>query len=141
MQIKHEHIEMVVRAWAGGAGQAHVANVITKNYHKLGGGDLPLVIGNTWNNQQYIFHRWLKGETALQRAKIQKLVPAILSDLPRFLRCRLSIYDTIQRRALLSAQDALGVAIDAHDDAIEALYQQVSRSECSSGPAGGSLYH
>jgi hypothetical protein len=43
---------------------------------------------------------------------------------PREIRHRLSIYDTIERRALLAAQHAIGTAIDAHDDAIEAVYSK-----------------
>ncbi|SAF46000.1 toxin YdaT family protein [Enterobacter kobei] len=141
MQIKHEHIQCVLLAWAAEVGQAHAAEAITAEYLRLGGGSLPLVAGNTWNNQQNIFHRWLDGRTAQRRAKIRELLPAILAVLPRSVRCRLSIYDTIERRALLAAQDALGAAIDAHDDAIEALYQQVHHAERNSGPAGNSLYH
>lgn len=124
MEIKHEHVECVLLAWAAEIGQAHAANAIAAEYLRLGGGPLPLVVGNVWNNQQYIFHRWLKGETAHQREKIRQLLPAILGVLPRSIRHRLSIYDTIERRALLAAQDALGAAIDAHDDAIESLYRR-----------------
>lgn len=80
------------------------------------------VAGKSWNNQQNIFHRWLPGYTATPRDKIRQLLPAILGVLPREYRHRLSIYDTLERRALLAAQDALGVTIEAHDDAIEAVY-------------------
>lgn len=127
MEIKHEHVECVLLAWAAEVGQAHVANAIAEEYLRLGGGPLPLVVGHAWNNQQYIFHRWLKGETAQQREKIRQLLPAILGVLPRSIRHRLSIYDTIERRALLAAQDALGAAIDAHDDAIESLFRRAQR--------------
>ncbi|MBB9692512.1 hypothetical protein FTT06_027065, partial [Escherichia coli] len=65
------------------------------------GGELPLVPGKDWNNQQNIYHRWLKGETKAQREKIQKLIPAVLAILPRELRHRLCIFDTLERRALL----------------------------------------
>lgn len=125
MEIKHEHVECVLLAWAAEVGQAHAAEVITAEYLRMGGGSLPLAAGNTWANQQNIFHRWLKGETAQQRKKIRILLPAILAVLPRSIRHRLSIYDTLERRALLAAQDALGKAIDAHDDAVDALYRQV----------------
>ncbi|HEO9044197.1 TPA: hypothetical protein QIF36_002361 [Enterobacter kobei] len=140
MQIKHEHIQCVLLAWAAEVGQAHAANAIVEEYLRQGGGPLPLVAGNIWNNQQYIFHRWLKGETTLQREKIRQLLPAILGVLPRTIRHHLSIYDTIERRALLAAQDALGVAIDAHDDAIESLFCK-ARTRTDNGPAGNSLYH
>ncbi|EHS1279897.1 hypothetical protein KVY34_004900, partial [Escherichia coli] len=120
MKIKHEHIESVLLALAAEKGQAWVANAITEEYLRQGGGELPLVPGKDWNNQQNIYRRWLKGETEAQREKIQKLIPAILAILPRELRHRLSIYDTLERRALLAAQEALSTAIDAHDDAVQA---------------------
>ena len=122
MQIKHEHIETILLAWAGEVGQSYVANTIAREYQRLGGGGLALVPGRTWANQQNIFHRWLKGETAQQREKIQQLIPAILNALPRDIRNQMRIYDTIERRALLAARSALETAIDAHDDAIELLY-------------------
>lgn len=114
MKIKHEHIESVLFALAAEKGQAWVANAITEEYLRQGGGELPLVPGKDWNNQQNIYHRWLKGETKTQREKIQKLIPAILAILPRELRHRLCIFDTLERRALLAAQEALSTAIDAH---------------------------
>lgn len=124
MQIKHEHIQCVLLAWAAEVGQAYAAEAIAAEYLRRGGGSLPLVPGNTWNNQQNVFHRWLDGRTAQQRAKVSEMLPAILAVLPRSIRHRLSIYDTLERRALLAAQDAIGVAIDAHDDAIQSLYSR-----------------
>ncbi|HFE8995011.1 TPA: toxin YdaT family protein [Raoultella ornithinolytica] len=124
MKIRHEHIEMALLAWAAEVGQANAANSIAEEYARIGGDQLRLVPGKTWANQQNIFHRWLKGETELQREKIRLLLPAILRVLPRDIRHRLSIYDTIERRALLAAQHAIGTAIDAHDDAIEAIYSK-----------------
>ncbi|MEA5216206.1 toxin YdaT family protein [Enterobacter cloacae] len=124
MQIKHEHIQCVLLAWASEVGQAYAAEVITAEYLRLGGGSLPLVPGNTWNNQQNIFHRWLGGRTSQQRAKVREMLPAILAVLPRSFRHRLSIYDTLERRALIAAQEALSAAIDAHDDAIQSLYSR-----------------
>ncbi|HDQ4241033.1 TPA: hypothetical protein P8656_000729 [Escherichia coli] len=32
--------------------------------------------------------------------------------------------DTLERRALLAAQEALSTAIDAHDDAVQAVYRK-----------------
>ncbi|ENZ8703099.1 toxin YdaT family protein, partial [Klebsiella aerogenes] len=110
MEIKHEHVEMVLLAWAAEVGQAFAANAIAEEYARIGGNQLRLVPGKTWSNQQNIFHRWLKGETELQREKIRLLLPAILRVLPREIRHRLSIYDTIERRALLAAQHAIGTA-------------------------------
>ncbi|HAX9487082.1 TPA: DUF1627 domain-containing protein [Escherichia coli] len=95
MKIKHEHIESVLFALAAEKGQAWVANAITEEYLRQGGGELPLVPGKDWNNQQNIYHRWLKGETKTQREKIQKLIPAILAILPRELRHRLCIFDNL----------------------------------------------
>ncbi len=94
MKIKHEHIESMLLALAAEKGQAWVANAITEEYLRQGGGELPLVPGKDWNNQQNIYHRWLKGETKTQREKIQKLIPAILAILPRELRHRLCIFDS-----------------------------------------------
>ncbi|EFA9346662.1 hypothetical protein C1590_005041 [Escherichia coli] len=125
MKIKHEHIESVLLALAAEKGQAWVANAITEEYLRQGGGELPLVPGKDWNNQQNIYHRWLKGETNAQREKIQKLIPAVLAILPRELRHRLCIFDTLERRALLAAQEALSTAIDAHDDAVQAVYPDI----------------
>ncbi|HCP1377310.1 TPA: hypothetical protein OCX28_004104 [Escherichia coli] len=85
---------------------------------------MPLVLGKDWNHQQNIYHRWLKGEPEAQREKIQKLIPAILAPLPRELRHRLCIFDTLEHRALLAAQEALSTAIDAHDDAGQAVYRK-----------------
>ncbi|WJV37342.1 toxin YdaT family protein [Raoultella terrigena] len=124
MEIKHEHIEMALLTWAAEVGQDNAANAIAKEYVLNGGTQLRLVAEGCWNNQQNIYQRWLKGETELQREKIRLLLPAILRVLPRDIRHRLSIYDTIERRALLAAQHAIGTAIDAHDDAIEAVYSQ-----------------
>jgi len=134
MEIKHEHIECVLLAWAAEVGQAHAAEMITAEYLRLGGGSLPLVAGNSWANQQNIFHRWIKGETVQQRKKIRQLLPAVLAVLPRGIRHRLSIYDTLERRALLAAQDALGKAIDAHDEAVDALYRQLQVSTLTESP-------
>ncbi|ENH8393047.1 hypothetical protein ABWE28_005319, partial [Escherichia coli] len=92
MKIRHEHIESVLLALAVEKGQAWVANAITEEYLRQGGGELPLVPGKDWNNQQNIYHRWLKGETKAQREKIQKLIPAVLAILPRELRHRLCIF-------------------------------------------------
>ncbi|HBA9706960.1 TPA: hypothetical protein J1460_000862 [Escherichia coli] len=124
MKIRHEHIESVLLALAAEKGQAWVANAITEEYLRQGGGELPLAPGKDWNNQQNIYHRWLKGEMKAQREKIQKLIPAILAILPRELRHRLCIFDTLERRALLAAQEALSTAIDAHDDAVQAVYRK-----------------
>jgi hypothetical protein len=134
MEIKHEHVEAVVLAWAAEVGQAHVANVITREYISMGGSQLPLVEGKTWNNQQNIFHRWLPGETPLQREKIRMLLPAILAALPRSVRHRLKIYDSLERRALMAAQEALACAIDAHDDACEAVFNEAQRNARQASP-------
>lgn len=66
MKIKHEHIESVLFALAAEKGQAWVANAITEEYLRRGG-ELPPVPCKDWNNQQNIYHRWLKGETKTQR--------------------------------------------------------------------------
>lgn len=127
MGIKHEHIQCVLLAWSGEVGQAHVANEIAEEYLRLGGARLKLVAGETWNNQQKILHRWLPGTTAQQRDKIRQLEPAILNVLPRRYRHRLSIFDTIERRALLSAESAVCTAIEAHDAAVRSVYQKSQR--------------
>lgn len=77
MEIKLERIQTVALSLAAKVGQAAAAAMITEKYHELGGGNLPLVAGSIWNNQQNIFHRWLEGRTPLQRLKIRELAPAI----------------------------------------------------------------
>lgn len=62
MEIKHEHIEIVLLAWAAEVGQAYAANAIAEEYARSGGNQLRLEPGKTWANQQNIFHRWLKGK-------------------------------------------------------------------------------
>ncbi|MCZ5740629.1 toxin YdaT family protein [Escherichia coli] len=124
MKIRHEHIESVLLAPAAEKGQAWVANAITEEYLRQGAANCPRYQCKDWNNQQNIYHRWLKGETKAQREKIQKLIPAVLAILPRELRHRLCIFDTSERRALLAAQEALSTAIDAHDDAVQAVYRK-----------------
>lgn len=47
MKIKHEHIESVLFALAAEKGQAWVANAITEEYLRQGGGELPLVPART----------------------------------------------------------------------------------------------
>ncbi len=70
MKIKHEHIESVLLALAAEKGQAWVANAITEEYLRQGR-RIALVPGKDWNNQQNIYHRWLKGETNAQREKFR----------------------------------------------------------------------
>lgn len=41
MKIRHEHIESVLLALAAEKGQAWVANAITEEYLRQGGGELP----------------------------------------------------------------------------------------------------
>lgn len=124
MKIRHEHIESVLLPWQPKKGRRGSLTQLLKNICGRGGGELSLVPGKDWNNQQNIYHRWLKGETKAQREKIQKLIPAVLAILPRELRHRLCIFDTLERRALLAAQEALSTAIDAHDDAVQAVYRK-----------------
>ena len=45
MEIKHEHVEMVLLAWAAEVGQAYAANAITEEYVRSGGTELRLVPG------------------------------------------------------------------------------------------------
>lgn len=130
MEIKHEHIEMVLLAWAAEVGQAFAANAIAEEYARIGGDQLRLQPGKTWSNQQNIFHRWLKGETEQQRGKIRLLLPSILRVLPRDIRHRLSIYDTIERRALLSELQERGIHFRSLTDSID-----------TSTPAGRFFFH
>lgn len=132
MKIKHEQLVDVFLAVAAEWGQAGAADAITEEYYRQGGGSLCLVPGKTWANQQNIYHRWLKGETPQQQEKIRLLFPALLGILPRDLRVRVKLYDSLQRSALLAARDALGVAIDAHDDAKEAVYIRAYHSAADS---------
>ena len=47
MEIKHEHVEMVLLAWASKVGQAFAANAIAEEYARIGGDQLRLVPGKT----------------------------------------------------------------------------------------------
>lgn len=47
MEIKHEHVEMVLLAWAAEVGQAFAANAIAEEYARIGGDQLRLVPGKT----------------------------------------------------------------------------------------------
>lgn len=76
MKIRHEHIESVLLALAAEKGQAWVASAITEEYLRQGGGELPLVPGKDWNNQQNIYHRWLKGETNAAKGKNSETDPS-----------------------------------------------------------------
>lgn len=114
MEIKHEHIEMVLLAWASKVGQAFSANAIAEEYARIGGDQLRLVPGKTWSNQQNIFHRWLKGETAQQRKKIRMLLPAILTVLPSELSARLVLANSMEYRALQMAKEAVNEAAEAY---------------------------
>lgn len=77
MEITHDQTVSLLLSMAAEMGQAAAAASITEHYHALGGGNLPLVVGNVWNNQQNIFHRWIEGRTQMQREKVRELIPAI----------------------------------------------------------------
>lgn len=141
MQIKHELIQQVVLSMAAEHGQAYTANLFTEKYHQLGGGSLPLVVGNTWNNQQNIFHRWLAGRTPQQRAKIRELLPAIIESLPDGLVAQLLAAESIEYRALDAAERSVRDAKNAFMRSRRALFIQEHCTDRNSGPAGGSLFH
>lgn len=141
MQIKHELIQTLLLAMAAEMGQAYTANIITEHYHRLGGGDLPLVAGSTWNNQQNIFHRWLDGRTAQQRNKIGQLVPAILEALPDGLVAQLLAAESIEYRALDAAERSVKEAKSAFMRNRKAIFIQEYRSSRNNGPAGGNVFH
>ncbi|MCD6615527.1 toxin YdaT domain-containing protein, partial [Klebsiella quasipneumoniae subsp. similipneumoniae] len=94
--------------------QAFAANAIAEEYARIGGDQLRLVPGKTWSNQQNIFHRWLKGETAQQRKKIRMLLPAILTVLPSELSARLVLANSMEYRALQMAKEAVNEAAEAY---------------------------
>lgn len=143
MKIKHEHIRQVIDAWLlyPNVGREKVADAIATAYFELGMTYPPMHETGTTegldSNIQNIF-RWLKKDTPDAVNKIQALIPAILAILPRDLRNYLSIYDTAGRRAMLAAQDALCVAIDAHDDAVQNVYLQAH--SCWGDSAGGAMH-
>lgn len=62
MKIKYEYIELVLFVLVVEKGQVWVVNVIIEEYLCQGGGELFLVSGKDWNNQQNIYYCWLKGE-------------------------------------------------------------------------------
>ena len=78
--------------------------------------------GKDWNNQQNIYHRWLKGETKTQREKFEADPSNSGNPSARAASPTLHLRYT-ERRALLAAQEALSTAIDAHDDAVQAVYR------------------
>ena len=141
MEIKHEHAEMVLLAWAAEVGQAHVANKIAESYISLGIGKLPLRDGDTWNNQQYIFHRWLKGVTAQQRGKIQQLVPAIVDALPVGLAAQLLAAESVEYRALDAAERSVQEAKSAFMRNRKAIFMQECRASRNGGSSGNTLIH
>ncbi|HHU4726456.1 TPA: toxin YdaT family protein [Klebsiella quasipneumoniae] len=114
MEIKHEHIEMALLAWAADVGQDNAANAIAKEYVLNGGTQLRLVAEGCWNNQQNIYQRWLKGETKQQREKIRLLLPSILTVLPCELSARLVLANSMKYRALQMAKEAVHEAADAY---------------------------
>lgn len=123
MKIKHEHIESVLFALAAEKGQAWVANAITEEYLRQGAANCPWFQARTGTISRISITVGWKVKRK-RKEKIQKLIPAILAILPRELRHRLCIFDTLERRALLAAQEALSTAIDAHDDAVQAVYRK-----------------
>lgn len=141
MELKHSRIHSVLLAMAAEMGQAAAAALITENYHALGGGDLPLVPGNIWNNQQNIFHRWIEGRTAQQREKIRELVPAILESLPDGLAAQLLAAESVECRALEAAERSVREARSAFMRSRKAIFIQQYRADRNSGPAGGNLFH
>ncbi|EJF7980809.1 hypothetical protein M9I11_004687, partial [Escherichia coli] len=112
MKIKHEHIRMAMNAWLlyPRVGRKKIADDIATAYFELGMTYPPMHDASTTEgiglNIQNIF-RWIEKDTPDAVEKIQALIPAILTVLPRELRYHLSIFDTVERRALLAAQEAL----------------------------------
>lgn len=141
MEIKHSCIHSVLLALAAEIGQAAAAALITENYHALGGGDLPLVPGRIWNNQQNIFHRWIEGRTVQQREKIRKLVPAILESLPDGVAAQLLAAESQEYRALDAAERSVREAKSAFMRSRREIYIRQYRADRNSGPAGGNLFH
>lgn len=117
MQIKHELIRDVVRAWAMEINRENVGRAIAAEYFRLGGSALRLLPADQPNadhvNQQNLF-RWLDSDTPRAKAKVQELVPAILNSLPGPLSARLILADSVQYRALQMARTALKEATDAY---------------------------
>ncbi|EEZ1834550.1 hypothetical protein DA733_005000 [Escherichia coli] len=142
MKIKHEHIRMAMNAWLlyPRVGRKKIADDIATAYFELEMTYPPMYDTSTTEgiglNIQNIF-RWLEKDTPDAVEKIQALIPAILTVLPRELRYHLSIFDTVERRALLAAQEALSTAIDAHDDAVQAVYRKAYFSD--GGSSGESV--
>lgn len=141
MKIKFERIQQLLLAMAAETGQAAAAAMITEKYHQLGAGRLPLVPGETWNNQQNIFHRWLKGETRQQREKLFELLPAILELLPDDMAAQLLAAESVEYRALSAAERSLREAKSAFMKTRRALFIQEYRSGRNGGPAGSCQLH
>ncbi len=117
MQIKHELIRDVVRAWAVEINRENVGRAVATEYFRQGGRALRLLPAGQPNadhvNQQNLF-RWLDGESTSAKAKVRQLLPAILSALPRPLSARLVLADSMEYRALQMARVALDEAADAY---------------------------
>ena len=138
MQIKHELIRDVVRAWAIEINRENVGRAVATEYFRLGGHVLRLLPADQPNadhvNQQNLF-RWLDGDSASAKAKVQQLVPAILSALPRPLSARLVLADSIEYRALKMAEEAVKSATDAY---VAAVVVDVV-STCGNEPGAASM--
>ncbi|WP_227317463.1 toxin YdaT family protein [Cedecea davisae] len=117
MQIKHELIRDVVRAWAVEINRENVGYAVATEYFRQGGRALRLLPAGQPNaghvNQQNLF-RWLDSDSAQSKAKVRELMPAILCVLPRSLSARLVLANSMEYRALQQARAALDEAADAY---------------------------
>lgn len=133
MKIKHEQIRDALLAWSAAEknGRFGVTTKITEKYLQLGGGTLDLAqivdasgcvdLDARRNNTQNIFRRWINGDTAEQRQKIQQLLPAILEAMPAELQARLLVSGSIEYRAIQHVRESLNHSLTALNE-LSAVY-------------------
>ncbi|EPF4170193.1 toxin YdaT family protein [Escherichia albertii] len=132
MKIKHEHIRMVMNAWAHPDGEKVPAAEITRAYFELGM-TFPELYDDSHpealaRNTQKIF-RWVEKDTPDAVKKIQALLPAIEKAMPPLLVARMRSHSSayFRERLVRDADDFIAVAI--------AGFNQINRG----GPAGNAV--
>ncbi|EGQ0035143.1 Rha family transcriptional regulator, partial [Escherichia albertii] len=108
MKIKHEHIRMVMNAWARPDGEKVPAAEITRAYFELGM-TFPELYDDSHpealaRNTQKIF-RWVEKDTPDAVKKIQALLPAIEKAMPPLLVARMRSHSSAYFRELLETRE------------------------------------
>lgn len=135
MKIKHEHIKSALLAWGNGQ-QGYVANLLAERYLDLGGKELRLKRGATWNNTQNIFARWINGDTPAQREKIQALLPAIRQTMPKYIQARMDFAESAECRQIMDIRRTIE---EATEDLMGVVIAMRLQHSPKGGPTGSSL--